>query len=90
MLLHKNIAPTVKKILHKFCEPCTTTTILRLSLKLYLEWAQIHLCMKTRHDQSPDISEDDYNKFSDPEKKSQKFMKKTKFKKSVTQLPTFP
>ena len=37
--------------------------------------------MKTRHDQSPDISEDDYNKFSDPEKKSQKFMKKTKFKK---------
>ena len=46
-----------------------------------MEWAQIHLCMKTRHDQSPDISEDDYNKFSDPEKKSQKFMKKNKFKK---------
>ena len=52
-----------------------------MSLELFLEWAQIHLCMKTRHDQSPDISEDDYNKFSDPEKKSQKFMKKTKFKK---------
>ena len=45
--------------------------------------------MKTRHDQSPDISEDDYNKFSDPEKKSQKFMKKNKFKKSVTQLQQF-
>ena len=46
--------------------------------------------MKTRHDQSPDISEDDYNKFSDPEKKESKIHEKNQIQKSVAQLQHFP
>ena len=46
--------------------------------------------MKTRHDQSPDISEDDYNKFSDPEKKESKIHEKNQIQKKCCSTPAFP